>query len=105
MEGHDHGEQAEIIENNGKLAADTGNIPCAHGGEEQDQRNGDNGDQNAVGHGLQEGIVTDGHTIDIVRQAGKGLRIGQSEGISGNGSIGLEGVGQNFKNWYTYMID
>ena len=92
LEGDDHGEDAEIIYHTAELAVHPGNVPGGHGGAQQDQRRGDHGDEHAVERGLPEGIVAEGHALDIVRPAGKALLIGQAEGVGLDVGVELEGV-------------
>ena len=98
LEGHDHGEQAQVVEDPGKQAVHTGDVPCAHGGEQQDQHHRSDGNEEAEADGLHKGIVTKGHTLGVVVKAHEAVPAGKGEGIQVNGVVGLEGVDQRLKN-------
>ena len=98
LEGDDHGEQAQIVEELGKAAPHPGNIPRRHGAAQQDQRRGNHADEQAVAHGLEEGVIAEGHTLDIVGKAHEALRIGQGKHVQIDGIVGLQGVDDNLVN-------
>ena len=92
LEWDDHGKDTQVIDDAAELAVHPGDIPGRHRGTQQNQCRGDHGDEQAVKCGFPEGIVTEGHALDIVGPAGKALPIGKSKGIGLDVGIELEGV-------------
>ena len=98
LEGDDHGEQAQIVEQIGRGALDPGDVPCAHGAAQQNQTGGHHGDEYAVTGGLQEGVVAEGEALQVVCPAYKGFLVGQRKGIQVDEAVALERVDHNLKH-------
>ena len=97
LEGDDHGEQAQVVENPGGQAVYPGNVPGTHGAEQKDQGNRQHSDDEAVQSSFQEGIVAEGHALDIVDPACEGFPVGQGEGLQVYKGVEFEGVHQHLK--------
>ena len=95
LEGHHHGEYAQVVHDLADQAPHPGDVPRRHGRAQQDQRRGGNGDEEAVEYHLIEGEVAEGHALDIVLQPHKGFRRGQLEGLGVDKGVGLQGVDEH----------
>ena len=98
LEGHHHGEHAQVVDDLAEQAAYASHIPCCHGGTQQDQRGRDNGNEQAVKYGFDKGIAAECHTLDIVLQPHESVLIGQGKGLRVYGGVALEGVYQHDQN-------
>ena len=98
LEGDDHGEQAQVVENPCKGAVHTGDVPSGHGAEQQNQEHRSDGDDQAVQQRQQEGVVTEGQALQIVGKANEGLAVRQSEGLQIDEVVFLDGVDDHLKN-------
>ena len=92
LEGHDHGEHAQIVHHAGEHIIHAGNIPRGHRRADQNQRGRQDGDDKAVGDGVDEGIFAHGHAGLVVGPAHEAFGVGQGEGVGVDGGVALEGV-------------
>ena len=92
LEGHHHGEDAEIIDHLADQGIHAGNVPGRHGGEENDQRGGQYRDEHAVLHAVPERVVAEGHALDEVGEARPHLTGRDGKGICLDKGVDLEGV-------------
>ena len=95
LEGDDHGEYAEIIDDAADLGIDPRYVPRRHRGEYQDERRGQERYHKAVYYRLPEIVVSEGHTLDVVIKADVRVLVRKGEGLGLDEGILLEGVYDN----------
>ena len=81
LEGHNHGEYAEVVHYPAEQAAHPCDIPCGHRGAYKYQHRGYDGNKQAVQGGFHEGIVAKCHAGLIVVQPYEGLGAWQGKGL------------------------
>ena len=92
LERNHHGENTEVIDGLADDRVDAGNIPCSHGCEEKDEPGGEDGNESTVNHTLPEGIVTEGHALEEVLEAGPHLPFRDGKGVGFDERVDLEGI-------------
>ncbi len=98
LEGHDHREDAERVDDLAELGVHAGDVPGCHGAADEDQRRGEHGDQGAVAKRTPERVVAEGHAGDEVGPTGKALLRGQGKGLGLDEGVQLEGVDRHAHN-------
>ena len=90
--------EAAKIDGAGEPPADAGDEPCGHGRAQQDERDGQYGDDDAVQQGLEERIVAERHALDIVARSCECAGIRQGERVGVDGAVRLERVDEHLDN-------
>ena len=81
LEGHDHGEGAQAVEQLGEAGVDAGDVPGEHAAEYQYREDARHGYQHAVKEAGEEALLV--YRVLVVHEAGEGLGGGQLEGRRG----------------------
>ena len=97
LEGHNHGKQAKEIQRCGKFIFYPGNIPCAHGGADDDNRHRKNRNEKRCPEGVDKACFL--NAVHIVFQSHIHLSRGNGKGLSADIGLFLKRVDEHQHNW------
>ena len=86
LEGYDHGEGAQAVEQLGELGVHAGYVPGEHAAEYEYRKHARHGDDRAVQQAGEEALAA--YRVYVVRRPGEGFRVGKFEGSGGADGLG-----------------
>ena len=93
LERHDHGEHAQVVDGLGEAVLHARDVPGAHGGADQDDRDRAHRDEDGPADGIEEPVLVDRRLV--VLEPDVGLLGGQLEGLEVDEHLVLERVEQH----------